>query len=167
MDRFIKTIIPMTVTALVSHLLWAMLLDYLFISVAYSLVGDRGMLWVNIIQIILTLVGQVGAVMIVWRVRKPVNAVERRAYLQELEGNVYDRKADRELVARDKTFRTELWVYALLAYIQLTLELNFILAAILTPIGMVAFYFYNRRLWTRIHEAWAHERIRLNPEKET
>ena len=101
--------------------------------------------------------------LLVWRIRKPRDGEARREYLQELGGEVYSRKADRKAVSRDKTYRAELVAYAVVACVQFFMQFS-IGAILYAPLAYLIFHIYNRRLWLNLHETWAGERIRLNPE---
>lgn len=159
MKRFLKAILPLAVTAVVTHVLMAMILGDILLTVSFALVGET---WAILPYAFFLFAVQIGAVMIVWRVRKPRDSAARREYLDALGSEVYSRDADRKVVFRDKTFRAELIAYAVIALIQFTVEFG--LAAILfAPLGYAIFHIYNRALWLNLHETWADERIRMKP----
>ena len=88
---------------------------------------------------------------------------DQSEYLKFLGGEVYSRKADRKVVSRDKTFRAELVAYAVVACVQFFMQFS-VGAILYAPIAYLIFHIYNRRLWLNLHETWADERIRLNPD---
>ena len=160
MKRFIHSIIPMAVTAAVTHFLLFLILGDILFTVACALVGQK---WAIIPYTLFMFAVEVGAMLLVWRIRKPRDGEARREYLQELGGEVYSRKADRKAVSRDKTYRAELVAYAVVACVQFFMQFS-IGAIIYAPIAYLIFHIYNRRLWLNLHETWAGERIRLNPD---
>ena len=160
MRRFVKAIIPMAVTGAVTHFLVFLILGDILFTVACAMVGQK---WAAIPYTLFLFAVQVGAVLIVWRIRKPRDSEARRAYLNELGGEVYSRKADRKVVSHDKTYRAELVAYAVAACIQMAVEFS-VAVTIYAPLAYLIFHLYNRRLWLNLHETWADERIRLNPE---
>ena len=160
MKRFIHSIIPMAVTAAVTHFLLFLILGDILFTVACALVGQK---WAIIPYTLFMFAVEVGAMLLVWRIRKPRDGEARRAYLQELGGEVYSRKADRKAVSRDKTYRAELVAYAVVACVQFFMQFS-IGAILYAPLAYLIFHIYNRRLWLNLHETWAGERIRLNPE---
>ncbi len=159
MKRFLKTILPMAVTAVVTHVLMAMILRDILLTVSFALVGET---WAILPYAFLLFAVQIGAMMIVWRVRKPRDSVARRAYLEALGSEVYSRDVDRKVVFHDKTFRTELVAYAVIALIQFAVEFG-LLAILFAPMAYAIFHIYNRHLWLSLHETWADERIRMKP----
>ena len=161
MKRFLKAILPMAVTAVVTHVLMAMILGDILLTVSFALVGET---WAILPYAFLLFGVQIGAVLIVWRIRKPRDSVARREYLDALGSEVYSREADRKVVFHDKMFRAELVAYALSALIQFSVEFG-LAAIIFVPLGYLIFHLYNRRLWLNLHETWADERIRLKPEE--
>lgn len=94
--------------------------DILFI-VACALVGQK---WAALPYTLFLFAVQVGAILIVWRIRKPRDSEARREYLNLLGGEVYSRKADRKVVSHDKTFRAELVAYAVTAPVQFSVEFS-------------------------------------------
>lgn len=160
MRRFVKAVIPMAVTAVVTHIVLFMVLGDILLTVAFGMVGEK---WAMIPYTLFFFAAQVGAVLIVWRVRKPRDAEARREYLNLLGGEVYSRKADRKAVSRDKSYRAELVAYAVVACVQFFMQFS-VGAIIYAPLAYLIFHIYNRRLWLNLHETWADERIRLNPE---
>ena len=160
MRRFVRSIIPMAITAAVTHFLMFLILGDILFTVACALVGQK---WAALPYTLFLFLLQVGAILIVWRVRKPRDSEARREYLNLLGGEVYSRKADRKVVSRDRTFRAELLAYAVVACVQFFMQFS-IGAIIYAPIAYLIFHIYNRRLWLNLHETWAGERIRLNPE---
>ena len=160
MKRFIHSIIPMAVTAAVTHFLLFLILGDILFTVACALVGQK---WAIIPYTLFMFAVEVGAMLLVWRIRKPRDGEARREYLQELGGEVYSRKTDRKAVSRDKTYRAELVAYAVVACVQFFMQFS-IGAIIYAPIAYLIFHIYNRRLWLNLHETWAGERIRLNPD---
>ena len=161
MRRFVKAIIPMAVTAAVTHFLMFLILGDILYTVACALVGQK---WAALPYTLFLFAVQVGAMMIVWRVRKPRDSEARREYLNLLGSEVYSRKADRKVVSRDRTFRAELVAYAVTAVVQFSVEFS-VGVLIYAPLAYLIFHIYNRRLWLNLHETWADERIRLNPDK--
>ena len=159
MKRFVKAVVPMAVTAVVTHVVMFMVLGDILLTVAFSLVGER---WAAIPYILLLFGVQVGAVLVVWRGRKARDSEARRAYLKDLGSEVYSRRADRRAVSRDKTYRAELVAYGVTACVQMALEFG-VAVLVLAPVAYGIFHVYNRRLWLALHETWADERIRLNP----
>lgn len=159
MRRFVKSIIPMAITAAVTHFLMFLILGDILFTVACALVGQK---WASLPYTLFLFAVQVGAMLIVWRVRKPRDSEARREYLNLLGGEVYSRKADRKVVSHDKTFRAELVAYAVTALVQFSVEFS-VGALIYAPPAYLIFYIFNRRLWLSLHETWADERIRLNP----
>ncbi len=160
MKQFVKAIIPMAVTAAVTQFVMFLILGDILFTVACALVGQK---WAAIPYTLFLFAVQMAAILIVWRVRKPRDAEARREYLNLLGDEVYSRKADRKVVSRDKTYRTELIAYAVTALVQFAMA--FSVAVILyAPLAYLIFHIYNRRLWLSLHETWADERIRLNPE---
>ena len=160
MKRFIHSIIPMAVTAAVTHFLLFLILGDILFTVACALVGQK---WAILPYTLFMFAVEVGAMLLVWRIRKPRDGEARREYLQELGGEVYSRKADRKAVSRDKTYRAELVAYAVVACVQFFMQFS-IGAILYAPLAYLIFHIYNRRLWLNLHETWAGERIRLNPE---
>ena len=160
MKRFIHSIIPMAVTAAVTHFLLFLILGDILFTVACALVGQK---WAIIPYTLFMFAVEVGAMLLVWRIRKPRDGEARREYLQELGGEVYSLKADRKAVSRDKTYRAELVAYAVVACVQFFMQFS-IGAILYAPLAYLIFHIYNRRLWLNLHETWAGERIRLNPE---
>lgn len=160
MRRFVKAIIPMAVTAAVTHFVMFLVLGDILYTVACALVGQK---WAAIPYTLFLFAVQVGAMLLVWWVRKPRDSEAKRAYLKELGGEVYSRKADRRVISRDKTYRAELLAYAVTAVVQFAVE--FSVAVILyAPLAYLIFHIFNRRLWLALHETWADGRIRLNPD---
>jgi hypothetical protein len=160
MRWFVKTIIPMAVTAAVTHVLMFMVLGDILLTVSFAMVGEK---WAALPYMFFLFAVQVGAILLVWRVRKPRDSEARREYLKALGGEVYSRKADRKVVSRDKTFRAELVAYAVTVFVQMAVEFS-VAVIVFAPIAYLIFHIYNRRLWLALHETWADERIRLNPE---
>ena len=160
MRRFIKAMIPMAVTAAVTHFLLFLILGDILFTVACAMVGQK---YAMIPYTLFFFAVQVAAILIVWRVRKPRDGEARREYLNLLGGEVYSRSADRKVVTHDKTFRAELVAYAVVACVQFFMQFS-IGAIIYAPLAYLIFHIYNRRLWLNLHETWADERIRLNPE---
>ena len=159
MRRFIKAMIPMAVTAATTHILLFMVLGDILLTVSFALVGEK---WAALPYMLFLFGVQVGAILPVWWVRKARDSEARREYLKVLGGEVYSRKEDRKLVSRDKTFRAELIAYAVVACVQFFMQFS-VAAIVFAPIAYMIFHFFNRRLWLALHEAWADERIRLNP----
>ena len=159
MRRFIKAMIPMAVTAAVTHFLLFLILGDILFTVACAMVGQK---YAMIPYTLFFFAVQVGAVLLVWWVRKARDSEARREYLKVLGGEVYSRKEDRKLVSHDKTFRAELIAYAVVACVQFFMQFS-IGAVIYAPLAYLIFHIFNRRLWLALHEAWADERIRLNP----
>ncbi len=160
MRRFVKAIIPMAVTAAVTHFVMFLVLGDILFTVACAMVGQK---WAALPYTLFLFAVQVGAMLLVWRVRKPRDAEARREYLKLLGSEVYSRKVDRKAVSRDKTYRAELAAYAVVACVQFFMQFS-VGAIIYAPIAYLIFHIYNRRLWLSLHETWADERIRLNPE---
>ena len=160
MRRFVKAIIPMAVTAAVTHFLMYLILGDILYTVACAMVGQK---WAALPYTLFLFGVQVAAMLVVWRVRKPRDSEARREYLNLLGGEVYSRKADRKVVSRDKTYRSELVAYAVVACVQFFMQFS-VGGILYAPIAYLIFYIYNRRLWLNLHETWADERIRLNPE---
>ena len=159
MRRFLNALWPMALTAIVTHIVMVMVLGGILYTVACAMVGEK---LAMLPYTLLIFAVQVGAVLVVWWVRKPRDGEARRLYLTELGGEVYDRRADRKLVSRDKVYRAELIAYAVVALVQFSSA--FSLAVIIYgPIAYVIFHIFNRNLWLRLHKTWAEERIRLNP----
>ena len=159
MRRFLNALWPMALTAIVTHIVMVMVLGGILYTVACAMVGEK---LAMIPYTLLIFAVQVGAVLVVWWVRKPRDGEARREYLRLLGGEVYSRKADRKVVSGDKTFRAELIAYAVVAGVQFFLQFS-IGAIIYAPLAYLIFRIYNRRLWLNLHETWADERIRLNP----
>ena len=159
MRRFIKAMIPMAVTAAVTHFLLFLILGDILFTVACAMVGQK---YAMIPYTLFFFAVQVGAILPVWWVRKARDSEARREYLKVLGGEVYSRKEDRKLVSHDKTFRAELIAYAVVACVQFFMQFS-IGAVIYAPLAYLIFHIFNRRLWLALHEAWADERIRLNP----
>ena len=159
MKRFLQAIWPMALTAAVTHFLLFLILGDILFTVACALVGQK---WALIPYTLFMFAVQVGATLIVWRVRKPRDSEARREYLNLLGGEVYSRKADRKVISHDKTFRAELWAYAVVACVQFFMQFS-VGAIIYAPMAYLIFHIFNRRLWLNLHETWADERIRLNP----
>lgn len=160
MRRFVKAIIPMAVTAAVTHFLMFLILGDILFTVACAMVGQK---WAALPYTLFLFAVQVVAVLIVWRVRKPRDSEARREYLNQLGSEVYSRKADRKVVSRDKTYRAELAAYAVIACIQFATQFS-IGVILYAPLAYLIFHVYNRCLWLSLHETWANERIRLNPD---
>ena len=160
MRRFVKAIIPMAVTAAVTHFLMYLILGDILYTVACAMVGQK---WAALPYTLFLFGVQVAAMLVVWRVRKPRDSEARRVYLNQLGSEVYSRKADRKVVSRDKTYRAELVAYAVVACVQFFMQFS-VGGILYAPIAYLIFYIYNRRLWLNLHETWADERIRLNPE---
>ncbi len=160
MRRFVKAIIPMAVTAAVTHFLMFLILGDILYTVACAMVGQK---WAALPYTLFLFGVQVVAMLVVWRVRKPRDTEARRVYLSELGSEVYSRKADRKVVSRDKTYRAELLAYAVVACVQFFMQFS-VGGIIYAPIAYLVFHIYNRRLWLNLHESWADERIRLNPD---
>lgn len=159
MKRFVKAIIPMAITAAVTHFLMFLILGDILFTVACAMVGQK---WAALPYTLFLFMVQVAAVLIVWRIRKPRDSEARREYLNLLGGEVYSRKADRKVVSRDRTFRAELIAYAVTACVQFAMQFS-VGVIIYAPLAYLIFHIYNRRLWLNLHETWADERIRLNP----
>ena len=159
MKRFFKALVPMAFTAFMTHLVLFLILGDILLTVAFALVGEKLAVLPYALFLFAT---QVGAMMIVWRVRKPRDAEARREYLKELGGEVYSRKADRKAVSRDKTYRAELVAYAVTALVQFALQFS-VATVLIAPIAYLIFHVFNRRLWLNLHQTWADERMRLNP----
>ena len=160
MKRFVKAIIPMAVTAVVTQFVTSLILGDILFTVACALVGQK---WAALPYTLFIFVLQVGATLIVWRVHKPRDAEARREYLNLLGSDVYSRKDDRKVVSRDKTYRTELIAYAVTACVQFAMQFS-VGVILYAPLAYLIFHIFNRRLWLALHETWADERIRLNPE---
>lgn len=86
------------------------------------------------------------------------NAEARRAFLNDLGAEKYDRKADFKALAKTKEFRNECIIFAII-YVTLALIATrpkwiFVVATLVFPLI---------NLWhhTAVHKAWAGERIRL------
>ena len=159
MKRFLQAIWPMALTAAVTHFLLFLILGDILFTVACALVGQK---WALIPYTLFFFAVHVGATLIVWRVRKPRDSEARREYLNLLGGEVYSRKADRKVISHDKTFRAELWAYAVVACVQFFMQFS-VGAIIYAPMAYLIFHNFNRRLWLNLHETWADERIRMNP----
>ena len=159
MRRFVQAIWPMALTAAVTHFLLFLILGDILFTVACAMVGQK---YAMLPYTLFFFAVQVAAILIVWRIRKPRDSEARRAYLHELGGEVYSRKADRKAVSRDKTYRTELVAYAVVACVQFFMQFS-VGAIIYAPLAYLIFHIFNRRLWLNLHETWADERIRLNP----
>ena len=159
MKRFFNALWPMAVAAIVTHIVMVMVLGGILYTVACAMVGQK---YAMLPYSLFIFAVQVGAILIVWWVRKPRDAEARREYLKELGGEVYVRKTDRRLVSRDKTFRAELIAYAVTALVQISSAFS-IGVIIYGPIAYVIFHIFNRWLWMKLHRTWADERMRLNP----
>ena len=159
MRRFLNALWPMALTAIVTHIMMVMVLGGILFTVASAMVGQK---YAMLPYTLFIFAVQVGAVLVVWRVRKPRDAEARRLYLNELGGEVYDRKADRKAVSRDKTYRAELVAYAVTALVQFALQFS-VATVLIAPIAYLIFHVFNRRLWLNLHQTWADERMRLNP----
>ena len=159
MRRFLNALWPMALTAIVTHIVMVMVLGGILFTVASAMVGEK---YAMLPYTLFIFAVQVGAVLVVWWVRKPRDGEARREYLKELGGEVYSRKADRKVVSRDKTFRAELVAYAVVACVQFFMQFS-VGAILYAPLAYLIFHIYNRRLWLNLHETWADERIRLNP----
>ena len=68
MRRFVRSIIPMAITAAVTHFLMFLILGDILFTVACALVGQK---WAALPYTLFLFLLQVGAILIVWRVRKP------------------------------------------------------------------------------------------------
>lgn len=85
------------------------------------------------------------------------NAEARRAFLDVLGADKYDRKADLKTLAKTKQFRNECIIFAIL-YIGVILLFK---PWWICVIGILAFPFINLWHHTAVRKAWAGERIRL------
>ena len=159
MKAFVKAIIPMAVTAAVTHFLLFLILGDILLTLACALVGEK---WAVIPYTLFFFAVQVAAILLVWRIRKPRDSEARREYLNALGSEVYTRKADRKLVSRDRVYRAELLAYAVTACVQFFMQFS-VGVIIYAPLAYLIFHIFNRRLWLNLHETWADERIRLNP----
>ena len=83
MRRFVRSIIPMAITAAVTHFLMFLILGDILFTVACALVGQK---WAALPYTLFLFLLQVGAILIVWRVRKPRDSEARREYLNLLGG---------------------------------------------------------------------------------
>lgn len=160
MKRFVRSLVPMAVVAVVTHVVMFLVLNDILLTLSFAIAGER---WAALPYQLLVLGVQIGAVLVVWRVRKPRDSEARRLYLNELGAEPYSRKADRRCVSHDRTYRAELLAYAVTVFVQFTVEFNILSAILFSPIAYGVFHVYNRRLWLNLHETWAAERIRLNP----
>ena len=160
MKRFVKALIPMAVAAAVMYFLLGLILSDILYTVACALVGQE---WASLHFILMILAAYIAVQLVSHRIQKTRQPEERRAYLEVLGGEVYDRKTDRKRVSRDKLYRAELIAYAVVAFVQCTATFNVISAVVVAPVMYAVFHIYNRRLWLNLHETWADERIRLNP----
>ena len=149
----------MALTAVVTHFLMFLILGDILFTIACALVGQK---WAALPYTLFLFIVQVGAILIVWRIRKPRDAEARREYLNLLGGEVYSHKADRKVVSRDKTYRAELVAYAVTACVQFAMQFS-VGVILYAPLAYLIFHIFNRRLWLNLHETWASERIRLNP----
>ena len=75
MRRFVRSIIPMAITAAVTHFLMFLILGDILFTVACALVGQK---WAALPYTLFLFLLQVGAILIVWRVRKPRDSEARR-----------------------------------------------------------------------------------------
>ena len=149
----------MAVTAAVTHFLLFLILGDILLTLACALVGEK---WAVIPYTLFFFAVQVAAILLVWRIRKPRDSEARREYLNALGSEVYSRKADRKLVSRDRVYRAELLAYAVSACVQFFMQFS-VGVIIYAPLAYLIFHIFNRRLWLNLHETWADERIRLNP----
>ena len=160
MRRFLNALWPMALTAIVTHIVMVMVLGGILFTVASAMVGEK---YAMLPYTLFIFAVQVGAVLVVWWVRKPRDAEARREYLKELGGEIYSRKADRKVVSRDKTYRAELIAYAVVALVQFSSAFS-VAVIIYGPIAYLIFHVFNRWLWMKLHKTWAGERMRLNPD---
>ena len=159
MRRFLNALWPMALTALVTHFLLFLILGDILFTVACAMVGQK---YAMIPYTLFFFAVQVAAMLIVWRIRKPRDSEARREYLNLLGSDAYSRKDDRKVVSRDKNYRAELLAYAVVACVQFFMQFS-VGAILYAPLAYLIFHIYNRRLWLNLHETWADERIRLNP----
>ena len=85
MRRFVNALWPMALTAIVTHIVMVMVLGGILFTVASAMVGEK---YAMLPYTLFIFAVQVGAVLVVWWVRKPRDAEARREYLKELGGEV-------------------------------------------------------------------------------
>ncbi len=91
------------------------------------------------------------------------NEEAHRAFLNELQAEKYDRKADFKALAKTKQFRSECIIYAI---IYVTLALIATRPKWIFLVAILIFPFINLWHHTAVRKQWASERLRLAPKSE-
>jgi hypothetical protein len=131
----------------------------LFATIFNAIFGpDHGMYATDIfIRICLTVIN--GLAICIPHAR---NEEARRAFLNDLGAEKYDRKADLKGLAKTKGFRNECIIYAI---IYVTLALIATRPKWIFLVAILVFPFINLWHHTAVHKQWASERIRLANEE--
>ena len=186
MKRFLRILLPMVIVAVVLYYVLLIILSDVLMGVACALVGEAFAPIPHTLLVVgCYLLGQC----LTHRSIKLRQHKERRAFLDQLGGDVYDRKKDIKKIFSSRLFQDEITAYTLVTLVDLVviaytlitkggiaylvvaqggLPFYIYIAGIAAtfPILFAAFFFYDLHLWRYLREGWAALRIRLNPEGE-
>ena len=90
------------------------------------------------------------------------NAEARRAFLDDLGAEKYDRKSDFKALAKTKEFRNECIIFTILYIYMFIMSMS---PKWIFLVAILAFPFINLWHHTAVHKAWAGERIRFASEE--
>ena len=186
MKSFLRVLLPMVIVAVVLYYVLIIVLSDVLMGVVCALVGEAlAPLPHSLLVMGCYLLGQI----LTQRSIKLRQTAERRAFLDKLGGNVYDRKADRKVILTSRLFQDEITAYTLvtigtliamgytlitkggIAYLivaqgGLPLYIYCLGLIAMFPVLFAAFFLYDLYLWSYLREGWAALRIRLNPNGE-
>lgn len=91
------------------------------------------------------------------------DAEARRAFLDVLGADKYDRKADFKALAKTKSFRNECIIYTILYVVMFVISMS---PKWVYIVGIFAFPFVNLWHHTAVHKQWASERLHLAPKNQ-
>jgi hypothetical protein len=186
MKSFLRVLLPMVIVAVVLYYVLIIILSDVLMGVVCAIVGEAfAPIPHSLLVMGCYLLGQI----LTQRSIKLRQPAERRAFLDQLGGNVYDRKKDRKAILSSRLFHDEITAYtlvtlvtiAVMAYTLVTkggiaylvvaqgglpLYIFCIGMVAMFPILFAAFFLYDLYLWRYLREGWAALRIRLNPDGE-
>ncbi len=160
MKRFWNAFWPMLAVGAACYFAIDIILGGVFLSLAFAIAGKQyaGLLWVPLMTVFCMAV-----MLIAWYLHKSRDATSKREYLAVIGGETYDRRADKRLVSRDPQYRDELVSFALISSLLIFLTFGPLYLPICFPVMYGVFHVFNRRLWLRLHKAWAEGRMHQNP----
>lgn len=169
LHKIVNALKWMLLAAALSIFLFRMFVYDLFVTVSAAILQpffeDREhMQWIFLVMVPLTVLFFSLISNISWRVHKIRNEQEKRAYLQTLGANRFDRAKEKEALKKDRGFRAELISYAIVAVLESAFTFNFLIAVLTAPLLFLIFWLIDKKLWLDLRETWAFERIRLNPD---